>query len=564
MGKIKSAGIILFILTFLFSACTNISSQRSSEDINRTATQVITPTQTITPSVNTHEFPWWNDVVFYEIFVRSFYDSDGDGNGDIQGIISKLDYLNDGNPETKNDLGITGIWLMPVFPSTSYHGYDVVDYRAVNTDYGSMDDMNELLEEAHKRGIKVIIDFVINHTSVDHPWFKEARADKESQYRNWYLWSDEDKTYLGPWGQDVWHFNYDNSYYYGVFWSGMPDLNFKNPDVTNEVYDIADFWLSDIGVDGFRIDGALHLIEDGEVQKNTQATHTWFKEFYQHYKEINPEAFTVGEVWDSNFLAVKYVKEKEFDLVFDFEQSEALMEGVMGSDGQRVLNALEFNYELYPKFQKANFLTNHDMNRVMHVFQGDENKAKIAAVLLLSAPGVPFIYYGEEIGMVGSKPDENIRLPMQWDGNSNAGFTTGVPWRAGNPNFSDWNVDVLSKQDNSLLNLYRQLIHLRNETSALRVGEFQKLTTNDRNVVAFSRILDNEKILVLINLGKEPKEVTVELPRESFNSGNYSVNSLLENKIYSSLSIVEGDNPTIYQPKPSMNGSEYLILKITP
>ena len=163
MGKIKSAGIILFILTFLFSACTNISSQRSSEDINRTATQVITPTQTITPSVNTHEFPWWNDVVFYEIFVRSFYDSDGDGNGDIQGIISKLDYLNDGNPETKNDLGITGIWLMPVFPSTSYHGYDVVDYRAVNTDYGSMDDMNELLEEAHKRGIKVIIDFVINH-----------------------------------------------------------------------------------------------------------------------------------------------------------------------------------------------------------------------------------------------------------------------------------------------------------------------------------------------------------------------------------------------------------------
>ena len=173
------------IITIFVTSCTQTPYVPEVEEIS--------PEPIKTPTFQTTEygFPWWNDVVFYEIFVRSFYDSDGDGVGDFQGLISKLDYLNDGDPETNNDLGITGIWLMPIFPSTSYHGYDVIDYHSVNPDYGTMDDFYEFLEEAHKRGIKVILDFVINHTSIEHPWFKQARAEKESPYRDWYIWSEE-------------------------------------------------------------------------------------------------------------------------------------------------------------------------------------------------------------------------------------------------------------------------------------------------------------------------------------------------------------------------------------
>lgn len=548
--------IILFVVTLL-NGCVNLPDKNLTEEINVDSNnnQISTTYQ--------HNFPWWNDTVFYEIFVRSFYDSDNDGIGDIKGLISKLDYLNDGDPETKDDLGITGIWLMPIFPSTSYHGYDVIDYRNINPELGTMEDFELFLDEAHKRGIKVIIDFVINHTSVQHPWFIESRGDKESAYRDWYIWSDTDLAYPGPWGQDVWHFNFDNTYYYGVFWSGMPDLNYTNPDVTNEIFEITDFWLSDVGVDGFRIDGALHLIEDGEVQKNTEATHLWFREFYQHYKNINPEAMTVGEVWDTNFSAVKYVKDDEFDLVFDFEQSESIMQGVMGSDGQRVLNALAFNYNLYPILQKANFLTNHDMNRVMHVFQGNEDKAKAAAVILLTAPGVPFIYYGEEIGMLGSKPDEDIRLPMQWSPDQFAGFSEAIPWRTINSNYPEWNVETLTNREGSIINLYRSLIHARSINPALRVGEFQTLNTNERNVIAYARILEDQIVIVIINLDNESKDVSLDIPSGMLAIGDYPITLLLDRSSYGSLKVID-EVKTTYQLENSLDAWEFLILQITP
>ncbi len=556
MSKHKLLMLISIIFSTLFSACSQSPTVIDPE--------ITLPSPTITSTISTpqHNFPWWNDAVFYEIFVRSFYDSDGDGIGDFQGLISKLDYLNDGDPNTKDDLGITGIWLMPIFPSTSYHGYDVINYKDVNPEFGTMEDFKKFLEEAHKRDIKVIIDFVVNHTSIEHPWFEEARANQESPYRDWYIWAEEKPTYKGPWGQEVWHFNYD-TYYYGVFWSGMPDLNFRNEEVTNEVYEIADFWLKDIGVDGFRIDGALHLIEDGQVQKNTDATHEWFRAFNEHYKEINPQAMTVGEVWDSNFLAVRYVKDKEFDLVFDFEQADSIMLGVMGSDGQRVLNALEFNYNLYPDFQKANFLTNHDMNRVMHLFQGNENKAKAAAVILLTSPGVPFIYYGEEVGMLGAKPDEDIRLPMQWSSELNAGFSTGSPWRGVNDNYVDWNVDILNQNAESLTNLYRTLIQSRNETMALRVGEYKTLKTNERNVIAYARVLDEEIIIIMINLENNDKNVVLDIPDGLLETGEHEVISLLDSRVMASITVVEGI-PTTYVPQEIFSPWEYLILKIKP
>ncbi len=239
---------------------------------------------------------WWNEVVWYEIFVRSFYDSDGDGIGDFNGLTQKLDYLNDGDPSTDTDLGIGGIWLMPIHPSPSYHGYDVTDYRGINTDYGTMEDFKNFLAAAHERGIKVIIDYVMNHTSTEHPWF-QASAAGDSHFRDFYRWEDSNPGYTGPWGQQVWH-QRNGDYYYGLFWGGMPDLNYENPAVKDSMFAISDFWIEDIGVDGFRQDAVLYIDEDGSTLKNTPETFQFWQDFTTNLKAANPDAFSVGEAWE--------------------------------------------------------------------------------------------------------------------------------------------------------------------------------------------------------------------------------------------------------------------------
>ncbi|MAT43147.1 MAG: alpha-amylase [Anaerolineaceae bacterium] len=555
--------IVFCVCGFLiFSACVPSSQPAQSEPTpSIIATIVPTPTPYDPMPRGSEGYPWWNDTVFYEVFLRSFYDSNGDGIGDINGLIEKLDYLNDGDPNTKTDLGITGIWLMPIFPSPSYHGYDVTNYYEINPDYGTMDDFNRLLEEAHSRGIRIVIDFVINHTSTEHPWFIEARKGEDSLYRNWYLWSEQKPEYLGPWGQPVWHANYDQTYFYGVFWSGMPDLNYENQEVTGEINRIASFWLDDIGVDGFRVDGARHLIEDGDIQENSEATHTWFQNFYTFYKGIDSQAITIGEIWDSNFSAVKYVKNNEFDLVFDFELAESLMEGINGYDGRKIQNALDFNTNLYPNLQKANFLTNHDMNRVMHVFQQDVTKAKMAAVLLLTSPGVPFIYYGEEIGMMGSKPDENIRRPMQWNGEENAGFTTGYPWESLNQNYEDLNVDNQLRDPESLLSLYRELINMRNHHTAFRVGNYFPIESKEVGVVSFLRQSQEEMVLLIVNPTKETKEILLKDKSNSLNPGTYLINSILSSNNLPSQEI-QISSGEYFSPVEQLEAGEFLILEL--
>jgi glycosidase len=552
------------ILITVFSSCVNRPVQPTPAPTMTAPTPSASELQ-ITPTAAEPEesgYPWWNETVFYEIFVRSFYDSNGDGIGDLQGLIQKLDYLNDGDPDTKDDLGITGIWLMPIFQATSYHGYDVTDYYSIQPDYGTMEDFKQLLAEAHARGIRVIIDLVINHTSVEHPWFVESRSDKNSPYRDWYIWSDTDPGYLGPWNQDVWHFNYDNSYYYGIFWSGMPDLNFKNPAVTAEVNKISSFWLSEIGVDGFRVDGARHLIEEGQVQANTESTLAWFEQFNIKNKELNPELMTVGEVWDSNFSAAKYVKDKAFDLVFDFELSESLLEGINGNDGKQIKNAIEFNTKLFPYLQKANFLTNHDMNRVMSVFQQDPAKAKLGALFLLTISGVPFIYYGEEVGMLGSKPDEDIRKPMQWTASENAGFSTFSPWRAPNANYAAWNVAVEASDSDSLMNFYKQLIALRAQNSALAWGSFIPLDTDEPGVVAFLRGTDRQKIVVLANVGKTDEVVKIVFPKAVLDVGSYQVTSLLDETQFPALTVSSSGEEAAYMPDLTIPAGGYFLLKL--
>lgn len=449
------------------------------------------------------DLPWWNDRVFYEIFVRSFNDSDGDGIGDIQGIIDKLDYLNDGDPTTTDDLGITGIWLMPVAQSPSYHGYDVTDYRTIEADYGTNEDFQRLIAEAHARGIAVIVDMVINHTSNQHPWFTASVAGDET-YADWYIWADENPRYTGPEGQTVWHAAGDR-FYYGVFWGGMPDLNLQNPAVQQELYDIAQFWLEEMGVDGFRLDAIKHLIEEDREQENTPSTLEWMANYHSFVEQINPDALLVGEVWSSNFISSRYVP-TQTDITFDFDLATSIIATVKQNRADAMNSIMSRIAGLYPEGQFASFLSNHDQNRIMGELRGNVDEAKIAASILLTIPGVPFIYYGEEIGMTGNKPDERIRTPMRWDETpTTAGFTTASqPYEALSNDDSSISVATQANDSDSLLNHYRALIQLRGQYPALASGGYMPVTlTGTRNAYAFIRHTADQAVLVLINLDDE-------------------------------------------------------------
>ncbi len=470
-----------------------------------TTTPLPAPVPTLAPTGPAGE-PWWQSAIFYEIFVRSFYDSNGDGIGDLNGITEKLDYLNDGDPATTTDLGVTALWLMPIHPSPSYHGYDVIDYYAVNPEYGTTEDFQRLLAEAHRRGIRVIIDFVMNHTSVEHPWFVEAQ-DAQSPRRDWYRWSATDPGGAGPWGQQAWHEAPAGDYYYGVFWEGMPDLNYTNPAVQAEMTAVARFWLAEMGVDGLRIDGARYLVEEGDGAKKVLAdsigTHAQFRDFRTAYKAINPAAMTVGEVWTTNDAVATYLHGDEFDLAFNFDLASALVKSANTGDADAARLSLALSLKLLPVAATATFLTNHDIDRVMSQLGDDVNKANRAATMLLTLPGTPFLYYGEEIGMVGKKPDEDIRLPMQWDRGENGGFTTGTPWRARNDDAAAKNVEAQLADPNSLLAHYRTLIALRQSQPALRNGETFKMKSANRAVLPYLRATDDQILLVVNNLRDE-------------------------------------------------------------
>lgn len=443
------------------------------------------------------QLDWWNDAVFYEIFVRSFYDSDGDGIGDFKGITQKMDYLNDGDPSTTSDLGITGIWLMPINPSPSYHGYDVTDYREVNPDYGTMDDFKEMLAAAHARGIRVIIDYVMNHSSSQHPWFLSANSSENSEYRDWYTWTDINPGISGPWGQNVWHTKGDD-YYYGIFWSEMPDLNYNTPAVKEEMFAASRFWLEEIGIDGFRLDAVKYIYEDGNNLEDLEATHTFFADFTAFNKAINSNSLTVGEAWTTTDKVIPYVIDERIDFCFEFDFASAAIGAAASGNLTGLKEQLRKQLETYPYYQFGTFLTNHDQNRVMENLQ-DEEKVKVAASFYLTTPGVPFVYYGEEVGMLGSKPDENIRRPMHWADSRNAGFSSSNPWNAPASNYEENNVADMEIDEESLLNHYKRLIHLRNDHASLRTGDYTELANSNEAVFTFMRSNDQEQLVIAVN-----------------------------------------------------------------
>jgi glycosidase len=459
--------------------------------------------------------PWWKGAVFYEIFVRSFQDSNGDGKGDLPGLVSRLDYLNDGDPKSATDLGVDALWLMPVFPSPSYHGYDVTDYEAVNPDYGNVADLDRLVAEAHRRGLHVILDLVLNHTSDQHPWFVESASSPSSPRRDWYVWRPDDPGWTQPWNPasgSTWH-ERNGAYYYGLFQGGMPDLNYRTQAVREEAKRIARLWLAH-GVDGFRLDAIRYLIETGPGagQAGTAETHAYLRELAAAVKAAKPDAVLIGEVWSETIDIADYYGEKgdELDLLFDFPLAAAIVDGVKAGDGGRIGSTLEDVLHTYPKGAvDAPFLTNHDQLRIAAELEGDPAKLRLAAAILLTLPGSPFVYYGEELGLrqPRNSDDEFKRTPMPWDGSPNAGFTTAArPWQHLAAGWETVNVATESGDPGSLLSRYRALIRVRHASAALRTGDLAVLPAPP-SVFAYVRRGGGETVLVVHNLGPEPAEV---------------------------------------------------------
>jgi len=482
------------------------------------------PPTVATPSAAARDLPGWvPGAVFYEVFVRSFQDSSGDGIGDLGGLISRLDYLNDGNPATDTDLGVDALWLMPVFASPSYHGYDTTDYETIQPDYGTNADLTRLCDEAHRRGMRVIVDLVLNHTSVKHPWFVEAAASPTSPHRAWYVWSPTDLGWPQPWNDHgrSWH-ERNGAWYYGLFGGHMPDLNFRTPAVRAEAKRIAALWLSR-GVDGFRLDAARHLVETGPGpgQSDTAATHAFWKELAVHVRAIKPDAILVGEAWTETPVVATYYGATdqvpggdELPLNFDFKLSERLLEGEKAGEVRGIVDKLREVQATYPAgATDAPFLTNHDMVRVASELGDDQGKLRSAAAVLLTLPGTPFLYYGEEVGLRNgpAKDDLAKRTPMPWDASAGGGFTAGTPWTPFAPGRDRGNVAAQTGDPGSLLSHYRKLIRARHGSHALAHGSLE-LVTETGPVLAFVRRAGDDRVLVAVNLGDQPRRVSLAVP----------------------------------------------------
>jgi glycosidase len=342
----------------------------------------------------------------------------------------------------------------------------------------------------------------------------------------------------------------------------MPDLNYVDNEVTTEIHNVARFWLQDVGVDGFRLDAARYLIEEGQNQADTVSTHQWWANFRTLYKGINPQAMAIGEVWTTNYAVVTYVQGNELDMAFNFDLASQIMHNIDNRNATNMGAALRSSFELFPHGTYATFLTNHDQERVMSVYMGDEVKARLAASVLFTTPGTPFVYYGEEIGMTGNKPDENIRTPMLWSADAQAGFSTNFPWESINSNYAQFNVATESADPNSLLSLYRTLIQLRNEHAALRVGDYYGVRADNFSLLSFLRVSKEETLLVLINLSENPVSgFTLSLNQGPL-SGGYSAYLVLGEGAPTNLDANSNGGFDGYQPIAEIPTNGMVIIQL--
>ncbi|WP_163192792.1 alpha-amylase family glycosyl hydrolase [Clostridium thermarum] len=455
---------------------------------------------------------------YYEIFVRSFYDSDGDGIGDLKGIVEKLDYLKDNDFKTKNDLGIDGIWLMPIMPSPTYHKYDVTDYYSIDPQYGTMEDFEQLIAKSKERGIKIIIDLVLNHTSAKHPWFLSAVKSlaiepcgqdvcvhaelcrEHNKYVNYYNFSQEKKSGYHSVGMPT------GWYYEGVFWDQMPDLNLDNPEVRKEIENIGKFWI-DKGVAGYRLD-AVTSFYTGNISKNVE----FLKFFNDKMKSYDSDIYIVGEAWsDANSIAEYY--KSGVDSFFNFPLADTtgkIVAAVRSKNGAQLSKTVEEYQkkikEINPKAIDAPFISNHDMGRSGGFLGGDLASEKIAAALYLMMPGNSFIYYGEEIGTLGSGKDENKRLPLLWSAADKTGITYAPP-NADYKGTIEAGVMEQEKDENSLLQFYKKAIRIKNENPEIQRGVVTSIDLGNDALCAYSLEYEGSKLYIVHNLSVDQVEL---------------------------------------------------------
>lgn len=473
---------------------------------------------------------------FYEIFLYSYCDSDGDGIGDINGLISKLDYLNDGDPTTTEDLGVTGIWLMPIMPSPSYHKYNTMDYKDIDPEYGTLDDFDKLIEECHKRNINVIIDLAMNHSSSEHPWFKAcveylqslpagATPDaSQCPYLDYYTITTESKSgYSKVEGTEFYYesqFNYD-----------MPDLNLQNPDVVAEFEDITEFWLAR-GVDGFRMDAVKYF-----VQNAPETNMSILSDFNARVKSVNPEAYIVCECWDSQTEYARYY-ESGVDSMFDFAFADKdgfiskVMNGKMSAAtfGQKLVEADALYAGYAADYINASFYTNHDLGRSAGYYAGDfsTQQTKMGNAINLLMSGNSFLYYGEELGMKGSGRDENKRAPMYWSLDANADGMCDGPADMEDVKMKYDSLEEQSKDADSVYAYVKKAILLRNQIPAIARGQVVvDENVSNETVLLISKEYDGETIHILMNMSAETQEVTVDIKGDGTAATNADVKGQL-------------------------------------
>lgn len=510
---------------------------------------------------------WWKESVVYQIYPRSFADSNGDGIGDLNGITEHLDYL--------QDLGVDVIWLSPVYQSPNDdNGYDISDYQAIMSDFGTMEDYDRMLSEAHKRGIKIVMDLVVNHTSDEHQWFVESKKSKDNEYRDYYIWKDgkngkEPNNWGGCFGGSAWEYDKETDMYFlHCFSKKQPDLNWENPKVRKEVFDMMSWWCEK-GIDGFRMD-VISMISkdpafpDGEVRNGLYGDNGPFvcngPHVHEYLREMNQEVLskydimTVGEAAGVTIEeAKKYAGETigELNMVFQFEHVELgdhrigkwSAKEVPLKDLRKAMNRWQINLE--GKAWNSLFWDNHDQPRAVSRFGDDspmyrEVSAKMLATCLHMMKGTPYIYQGEELGMTNayfSKLEDyrdiesinafheytenglagkeemmnclkeisrdNARTPMQWNTKENAGFTTGTPWIKVNKNYLEINAEAEMAEEDSVYHYYKKLIRLRRENEIMVQGRFVPLLEEDDHIYAYERLWEGEKIVVACNFTKE-------------------------------------------------------------
>ena len=495
--------------------------------------------------------PWWRKTTIYQIYPRSFLDTNRDGIGDLQGIIAKLDYL--------HDLGIETIWVSPFFSSPQRDfGYDISDYLSIAPEFGDLEDVDQLIEEVHRRDMRILFDLVLNHTSDQHPWFQSSRSSREDPKRDWYIWKDGNgsrppNNWRSIVGGSGWHFDAStDQWYYASFLPFQPDLNYRNPQVVSQMMSIARHWL-DKGVDGYRLDIFHCLFEDKEFRNNPWSTKLISKNstagFFQDFVYNLNQPETVQFAYQIRKLAESYPEPKL--LLGEIFADLATQKEYLGRDQdglhliflwdllfprpnaaylQKILARYEDDYS-HP-YQPVLVYGNHDHQRLMSNIQGDTNMARLLAVLQLTARGVPVIYYGEEIGMsqislpkqqwmdpVGQRYSwlpvfipkllkmgltrDGCRAPMQWEAEENAGFTPpGLePWLPVNTDFRQVNAATQQSQPDSLLNTYRQLLQIRASNPAIHSGEFELVSRdgNSQQLLAYKRCHDDQEIMILMN-----------------------------------------------------------------